>query len=69
MSDFMAPNTAISELHQPQDRSASMAVHDELDDAPVARARQQLDFEDLDDRDGQRYQRIRKKFRLNEIFD
>ena len=68
----MAPNTAISELHRPQDRSDSEAIHEELDDAPdapVARARQQLDFEDLDDRDGQRYQRIRKKFRLNELFD
>ena len=65
----MAPNTAISELHRPQDRSDSMAIHAELDDAPVARARKQIDFEDLDDRDGQRYQRIRKKFKLNEIFD
>ncbi len=65
----MAPSSAISELQRPQDRSASEAIQDELDDAPVARARQQLDFEDLDDRDGQRYQRIRKKFRLNEIFD
>ena len=69
MSDCIAPNAAISELRRPQDRSASMAIPDEPDDAPVASARQQLDFEDLDDRDGQRYQRIRKKFRLNEIFD
>jgi hypothetical protein len=69
MNDLMAPNTVISEPHPPQDRSASMAIHDELGDAPVAGARQQLDFEELDDRDGQRYQRIRKKFRLNKIFD
>ncbi len=65
----MASSSAISELHRPQDRSASEAIQDELDEAPVATARQELDFEDLDDRDGQRYQRIRKKFRLNEIFD
>ena len=36
---------------------------------PVARHRQQPDFEDSDYRDGRRYPQGRKKSWLNEIFD
>lgn len=37
--------------------------------APAARSIHQPDFEDSDYRNGQRYQRSRKKSWLNEIFD
>ena len=37
--------------------------------APVSQSRKQPDFEDSDNRTGQRYHRDRKKSWLNDIFD
>ena len=57
------------ELDKLLDRAASAVAPAAAAPAPPARSRQQPDFVDSDYRDGQHYQRSRKKSWLNEIFD
>ncbi|MCF8159488.1 MAG: zf-TFIIB domain-containing protein [Polaromonas sp.] len=57
------------ELDKLLDRAATAAAPVAAAAAPVTTGRHQPDFEDSDYRDGQRYQRGRKKSWLNEIFD